>query len=148
MAGKANSTIKIKIMHKIAIITGRELYNNNYYDSYDVTKVIDSITDWETVDDDTFKLLTDASHYGNFSILEQPIDTQQFIITTVAEHVRIIKQRAVDEANRKAKIEEQKIESARKRKEKALLKLAKSEEDEKTLLASLLKKHPSVANNV
>jgi len=42
----------IKQMRKIAIIQFHDDYND-----YDNTRIIDSITDWREVDDDTFQLL-------------------------------------------------------------------------------------------
>jgi hypothetical protein len=148
VAGRANSTkikIKIKIMHKIAIITGRDLYEGGNYDYYDTIKIIDTITAWEEVDDATFELLSAASRQGKFKILEQPTDPRAFIAKTVADHIKQIENQKREEEKQKAAADARKAESARKRQEKAILKLAKDADAEKALLATLLKKHPELA---
>ncbi len=130
-------------MHKIAIITGRDFHTSSscYYNDYcDQVKIIDTITAWEEVDDNTFKLLTEASYQGNFVIIEQPQDTK-----TVSDYVKQLESRKREEEARAAAEEVRKAEAARKRKEKALLKLAKDADAERALLTSLLKKHPELA---
>lgn len=135
-------------MHNIAIIMGREFTSSDYYDEYSRTKVIDTITAWETVDDETFKLLSAAAYGGGFTILEQPNDPAKFIAITVADYVRKVKQLAEAEAKRKAADDARKAETARKRKEKALLRMAKTVDAERELLATLIAKHPDVVKAI
>jgi hypothetical protein len=125
-------------MRKIAIITTRDFYYN-YGDDCD--QIVNSITEWTEVDEDTYNKLYGASHRMNFSIIERPADEAAFIKKTVRDYVDIIAKEEEAERQRKAKADLT-------RKEKALKKKAKDEAAEKELLATLLAKHPDIAKGV
>ena len=75
--------------HKIAIITTREI-NVGDYDGYDTTHMIaNSITDWEEVTDEEFKMLQQASWRVGFKILERPVDAPKFIAKTISDYKAI-----------------------------------------------------------
>ena len=122
-------------MRKIAIIkTGDSCYSRYEDDSL----LIDRITDFQEVDDETYKLLTQArADYTlgfTFDIIEVPLDQKQCILDTVdAYKAKIEKVRA------EAKAAQEKAEQ-KKAKDRALNK-AKQEAKEKELLAKLAKKH-------
>lgn len=132
-------------MRKIAIITTREFYESTYYDDYDMRKVIDTITDWEEVDDKTYEILQNSAYENNFKILEQPVDQGAFIAKTVKDYLHKIELRKIQEAKRKEEEEAKKALAAEKRKAKQLAKLIKDQESERALLAQLIAKHPDMA---
>jgi len=102
--------------HKIAIITSREYYSGEYDEDYH--KIVDSITDWEEVSDEDFKLLQYASPRLGFSIIERPIDARKFIAKTIADYKAI----ALAEEEREAKEKKERADAALARKFKKELK--------------------------
>ena len=70
--------------HRIAILLTQDVYYNG--DDYSDTKVIaDSITDWEIVSDEEFRLLTRVAQMQmNYVILEQPLVPVEFIKMTIS----------------------------------------------------------------
>lgn len=118
-------------MRKIAIIkTTTHFYN--YGDDHDT--VIEKITDFEEVDDETYELLYKVQSEYGFVIIEQPIDQRKFIIDTVKGVTARIKKFEEERALRKAQEEA-------KKEERAIRKKAKDEAAEKKLLTKLIQKH-------
>lgn len=117
--------------HKIAIITTRDI-NIPDYDGYDSTVTIaQSITDWEEVTDDEFKMLQQASWRVGFKIIERPIDTPKYIAKTIADYKAIAAAEEAKVAEEKAKREAAALERKFKKelkdkasKEKMLAKLS------------------------
>jgi len=71
---------------KIAIITGREIstYSDHDDDYSSPRRVVESITDWEEVSEEDYRLLLSCQNYLNFSIIEQPTNQKQFIEKSIA----------------------------------------------------------------
>jgi hypothetical protein len=69
--------------HKIAIIKTKDSYSN--YDNMET--VITSITDWTEVTHDEYTILYKLQYDEQFMILEQPVDTKEFVAKTVAEYL-------------------------------------------------------------
>ena len=89
---------------KIAILMTREFYSG--YDGEDYNKLIDSITDWETISDEDFKTLQAASYRRGFQIIEQPVDTKSFIAATIKDYLVMAKAEEAKAAEDKKKREE------------------------------------------
>lgn len=86
--------------HFVAIVKAVEHYYN-YGDDYDM--VAQSISEWEEVDEESFKLLKNASTYGDgdsrFIVLERLKTDSPPVINTVSAYVKhIAKQKAAQEA--------------------------------------------------
>lgn len=113
--------------HKIAIITTQDVYYN-YGDDHET--LVKSITDWEEVSDEDFRMLQQASYKFNFFILEQPTDTKAFIAKTISDYKELVKQEAAKAAEEKRKREER----AQQRK---FQKELKDKESKKALLEKL-----------
>lgn len=110
-----------------------------HYSSYgdygdDSRWVTERVTDFEEVDDETYNLLQRASSKYNYTIVEQVMNQQDFIAKTVADYKAFIKAEEL-----KTKKFQEEVE--RKKQERLLKKRAKTEEQEKQLLANLLAKH-------
>lgn len=75
--------------HYIAIITTRDFHYGEY-DEY-ITKVIETITDWDEVTDDEFKTLQCASSRLGYTLIERPTDIKKFIAKTIADYKAIAK---------------------------------------------------------
>jgi Lon protease-like protein len=115
-------------MRKIAII---ELVN--HWDNYDNERVlIDKITDFTVVDDETYGILVKASYRKGFKVIEQPEDQEAFIEATVADYLESIKAE---------KLKEEKLNEAEKKRQRALKRQAKTEADQKKMLEDLIKIH-------
>lgn len=116
-------------MHKIAIVIARDNFYN-YGDDYD--RLIESISEWTEVDDETFALLKKAemSRRYDFGVLEQPVHPRVFIKNTVEDYVAHVK---AEEEKREAE-KKKKAEAARKRK---LNKMAKDEAAKRILFNQL-----------
>lgn len=96
--------------HYIAIIYGRELSQyDSYHDDYSTMKIVESITDWEEVTDEEFKILRFQSSRMNYSIIVRPTDTKKFIAKTIADYLAV------------AKVEEEKAVKEKKEREDAAL---------------------------
>lgn len=113
--------------HKIAIITTQDVYHN-YGDDHET--LVKSITDWEEVSDEDFRMLQQASYKLNFFILEQPTDTKAFIAKTISDYKELVKKEAAKAAEEKRKREER----AQQRK---FQKELKDKESKKALLEKL-----------
>ena len=115
--------------HRIAILLTQDVYYNG--DDYSDTKVIaDSITDWEIVSDEEFRLLTRVAQMQmNYVILEQPLVPVEFIKMTVAGE--LVRAKA---AEAKAAAEKQS------RTDKALAKKLKNDMKDKESKLALYKK--------
>lgn len=113
--------------HKIAIITTQDVYYN-YGDDHET--LVKSITDWEEVSDEDFRMLQQASYKLNFFILEQPTDTKAFIAKTISDYKELVKKEAAKAAEEKRKREER----AQQRK---FQKELKDKESKKALLEKL-----------
>jgi len=115
---------------KIAIIKGRDYYNDPYGDSYSgYHKIVESITEWEEVSDDEFRSLKAASGNLEFFIIEQPVDTKKFIAKTIADYKALVKAE-----------EERAAEEKRKREEAALQRKFKKELKDKASKEKMLAK--------
>lgn len=123
-------------MHKIAILRTKD----HYYDYGDWTVVIEKITDFEEVDDETYKILVSGQIEFDYKIIELEVNQSQFIIDTVAKIADRIKKNEESKARKKA-------EEAAKRQERLLKKKAKDEAAEKELLSTLIKKHGVPSEN-
>jgi len=124
--------IKEPMRHKIAIVKSRLAmdYDDGRY-SYD-KKIIDSITDWEEVDHETFSELTRAGGRLDFSVIERPINITSFIPKSIADYRQLVKQ---DEA-KLAAIKAEREKKALERKHKKEL---KDKESKKKLFEQLKK---------
>ena len=117
--------------HKIAIITTRNITVSDY-DGYDTNITIaQSITDWEEVTDEEFKMLHQASYRLGFGIIERPVDTPAYIAKTIADYKAIAAAEEAKMAAEKRKREEEALQRKIKKelkdkgsKEKMLAKLA------------------------
>lgn len=94
---------------KIAIIKTRE-FNTGYDGTYSTLKLIDSITDWTEVSDDDYEMLSSASHSMNFTVIEQPIDTEVFISKTVKDYKALVEKEKKRAAEEKAQREKAALE--------------------------------------
>lgn len=108
--------------HKVAIIKTREFSDYSGYDEYSVHKIVESITDWCEVSDEDFRTLKMAEGRMNYMVVEQPLDTEKFIVKTVAEYTAI----ARAEEERQAEEKRQREEAALQRKLKKELKDSKT----------------------
>lgn len=120
--------------HFVAIIKVVDHYYN-YGDDYDT--IAQSISDWEEVDEETFKLLRDASSYSThssnrFYVIERLKTDSPAVINTVSAYVEYL---------RKQKEAKEKAEAERKAKAEArrLKKLAKDETARLALFEQLQK---------
>lgn len=120
--------------HFVAIIKVVDHYYN-YGDDYDT--IARSISDWEEVDEETFKLLLDASSYSThssnrFYVIERLKTDSPAVINTVSAYVEYL---------RKQKEAKEKAEAERKAKAEArrLKKLAKDETARLALFEQLQK---------
>ena len=102
-------------MHKIAIL----LNHDHYYDDNGIMKIVDSITDWQEVSDDDFKLLTRYAYQKGFYVLEQPVDSEAFIFKTVEEFKQLM-------IKDQAKKEKEKADEIARREAAAAKRLAKT----------------------
>ena len=118
--------------HFVAIVKFVDHYYN-YGDDYDT--MIQSISDWEEVDDETFKLLQGASAYtshstNSFIVLERLHVDHPVIVNSVKAYVKYLtEQKAAkekEEAARKAKADERRLK-----------KLAKDEKARRELFEQL-----------
>lgn len=116
--------------HFVAIVKLVDHYYN-YGDDYDT--IAQTISEWEEVDEETFKLLKNASTYranyaddNRFIVLERLKTDSPAVINTVSAYVKhIAKQKAAQEkaeAERKAKADERRLKKLAKD-EKARLEL-------------------------
>lgn len=115
-------------MKKIAIISSSEVFDN-YGDDYQL--VAQSITDWSEVSDDDYSLLRSFCGNGNSYTLINREDVKETFIP-----------RLVSEFTALAKVEKEKQELEKKKREEAKLnrelkKKAKTEEQERKLFESL-----------
>lgn len=116
-------------MKKIAIIKIQESYLN-----YDHELVVERVTEFQEVDDETYGILVNAQHANNFRIIEYPANPEEFILKTVTDYKNKIL--------REEKKRQQEIEDANKAKlARALKRKAANEKKEKELLAELVRKH-------
>lgn len=113
---------------KIAIIITRDYCPGYGDDGYET--LLHSISDWEEVSEEDFKILTDAQWKMNFRVLEQPTEPPKFIAKTVDDWKKLVK----EEAAREKKLKE---EAAKKALEKKLKKELRAKETKKQLLARL-----------
>jgi hypothetical protein len=82
-------------MRKIAIILTSSRYDD--YDNYHM--IINSITDWQEVSEEDYRLLDSFSYVKDFTILEQPIAPKDYIGNTIAEFRELArKQKEEDDA--------------------------------------------------
>lgn len=86
------------------------------YDEYDTNhyRIISSISNWEEVTDEEYKLLAQGQSTLNYRIFEQPVDTKKFIIETVAQ----CKEMCLKAKERELAESKQRAEEALKRKQK------------------------------
>lgn len=110
--------------HKIAIIKSRTFENYSDYDDYSIQRIVETITDWEEVSDEDYRILVAAQSRHNFQVLEQPVDTKQFIAKTISEYREFVKA----EEKRLAEEKRQREEAALQRKFKKELKDKASKE--------------------
>ena len=111
---------------KVAIV----MVEDCYYDDYN-NLVVKSITDWAEISNEDYMLLKKAEReQSRYRVLEQPLDTGEFIANTVSEYIKKIKED--EEKAAKAKAEREKIA-----REKALKKLANNAKKERELYEQL-----------
>lgn len=117
------------MVHKIAIITTGFRDYDQCSDSYE--RVVDSITDWDEVSDDDFKVLVAMQDKLEYRVIERPRFTDAFVRKTVASY----KEYVLAEERRLTEEKEQRAKAAADRKLKKELKDKKSKTD---LLAKLV----------
>lgn len=119
-------------MKEVAIID----CSSSSYDNYE--KIINSITDWSVISDADFAILRKAvARKYNLTLIERKDRDEKFIPALIADYIKL-------EKAEQEKEEKEKEERERKRAANALKKKAKTEADEKKLLATLLEKHGNV----
>ena len=114
-------------MHKVAI-----LRFSGYYDSNDdYQKIVEHITEFTEVDDETFVLLTKAQRNGNydFILVEQLPDQEKFIFTTVAAYVADISAEEKKKENARILAQKKRLEKNKDTKATKIAKLKKELED-------------------
>jgi beta-phosphoglucomutase-like phosphatase (HAD superfamily) len=108
-----------ELKRKIAIIKDRVISDyyrdDDNYSGYD-KRIVESITKWEEVSEETFEELSNASYKLGFTVIEQPIDPENFVIKSISDYRKLV-------AKEKAREEEEK----REREKKALLRKQKKE---------------------
>ena len=104
-------------MRKIAIVLSRKVFDS-YDDEYRI--IADSITDWQEISDEDYALLHNYRHYKDFMIIEQPINTAEFVAKTVDAFKALAKKQAKEEAERIATEAAKKQERAERRAAKKL----------------------------
>lgn len=109
---------------KIAIIKMREVPYSEYGDPDGYQMIVQSITDWEEVSDEDFRTLQLASNPLGFRIIEQPLNTKDFIAKTIREYSALARAEEARQAEEKRRREE----AALQRKLKKELKDAKTKE--------------------
>lgn len=114
--------------HKIAIIKVQDKYYNDDYDSYH-SYIAQSITEWETVSHEDYRMLKAAEGRFEFRIIEQITDPAAFIPKTIADY------RAILQEEEAVRLKEQK-----KRQDAALAKKLKKELKDKTSKLELFNK--------
>ncbi len=129
-------------MRKIAIIKNHDSDDFDRYSDVYIQLLRSLITDFVEVDEETYQTLTKASRderwNGNdFIVIEQLQVDDKFIPKTVADYVAFVEAKEAERRERIRVQEEKKIAAS-------LRKIAKTEEDEKALLAKLLAKHQGV----
>lgn len=117
-------------MHKIAIALYTTFGSYDDYDDYNQHKMMESITEWEEVNDETFKLLTSAASRLSFTVIEQPTDIKKFIVKTIADWKKI----AIEDEEKREQIKKEREAKAL---EKKLKKEAKTLTDKKKLFELL-----------
>lgn len=120
--------------HKVAIIKVHA--TTSYYDVDTITNniICDSITEWDEISDDDFKVLKQATRYStDFVLIEQPVNQSFFIAKTVKGFLAEAKireeKRLADEKVRNEKNAAAKIKKDLKSKETKLKKLKKLQEE-------------------
>jgi len=114
-------------MHKVAI-----LRFSGYYDSNDdYQKIIERVTEFAEVDNETFVLLTKAQRNGNydFILVEQLPDQEKFIFTTVAAYVADISAEEKKKENARILAQKKRLEKNKDTKATKIAKLKKELED-------------------
>jgi sorbitol-specific phosphotransferase system component IIBC len=115
---------------KIAILKTKDVYYN-YGD--DRETIATSITDWSEVTHEEYVALCNMGARKNFLVLERPIDEPAFIAQTVADYIKMMKDEAEKEAERKKAAEEaalaRKIKKEAKTKQQKLEMLKKLQEE-------------------
>lgn len=102
--------------HKIAIIKVKEYYPGYGDDGYEM--IVQSITDWEEVSDEDYRVLKTAQSQLGYIVLEQPVDTPKFIAKTIADY----KAWVLAEEERRQKEAKERADKALERKMKKSLK--------------------------
>lgn len=115
-------------MKKIAILK-KIVKDYDYEGSY---TILEKITDFCEVDDDTYAMLYKAQYKYNFIILEQPINIEEFILKTVEDYKMYVKRMEDENKKLKEKHENKRLKSKIKREEK-------EKEKRKALLEQLKK---------
>lgn len=130
-------------MRKIAIIKNHDSDDFDRYSDVYIQLLRSLITDFVEVDEETYQTLIKASRDGrwlkrnDFIVIEQLQVDDKFIPKTVADYVAFVEAKEAERRERIRVQEEKKIAAS-------LRKIAKTEEDEKALLAKLLAKHQGV----
>jgi hypothetical protein len=102
-------------MRKVALIT----YFKGIHDDYYGHQVIPtSITDWQEVSDDDYKLLMYGAAKNKWYVMEQPLDQGKTIVKCIDDGLKIIKAQAEREKQYKAEQERKKLQRLEKKKEK------------------------------
>ena len=117
--------------HKIAILKMREVPYSEYGDPDGYQMIVQSITDWEEVSEDDFRTLQLASRTLGFAVIEQPLDTKDFLAKTIKEYTALARAQEKRAAEEKKKKEE--LALARKFKKEL-----KSKSDKEQLLVKLV----------
>lgn len=91
---------------KIAIIKMREVPYSEYGDPDGYQMIVQSITDWEEVSDEDFRTLQMASNTLGYRIIEQPLNTKDFIAKTIKEYTVLARAEEARQAEERRKREE------------------------------------------
>lgn len=101
---------------KIAIILAREVPAR--YDDYGYDKIIDSISNWEVVTDEEYRLLALAENRLGFTLIEQPTNVREFVDNTVSTWKKLAKADALKREQEKKAAEEKALQKKLKAEQK------------------------------
>jgi hypothetical protein len=101
---------------KIAIVLSREVPAR--YDEYSYEHIIDSISHWEEVTDEDYRLLALAENRLGFTIIEQPTKPREFIDNTISTWKKLAAADALKREQEKKAAEEKALQKKLKAEQK------------------------------
>lgn len=119
-------------MYKVCIFE-MVSHGHDYYGDEQLSIIASSVTEWQEVTQEEFVLL--RQHLpANYRLVAFPQNQKDIVINTVKKGIEFARKKKEEE-------EKAKLEAERKKTERALKKKAKTEAEEKALLAKLNEKY-------